>query len=321
MSLVDVETSGRGESEDSSEATGAMMAVSVDVENSTERGSLGGVGANQEETVASTATKTPAINAMSASTIRRPVYHPKLRCFMWYNRRMDKELVCINVPETKIQRTPHTVEELRKGAKHTRASRIATEFERGFQFIKRFKKSVTIYGSARFKPSNTHYKEARALAGKLAKLGYTIVTGGGPGIMEAANRGAKEAGGISVGLNIELPHEQIVNPYVTESLSFFYFFSRKTALSFSAETYIFFPGGYGTLDEFFEIITLIQTRKIPKVPVILVGTDFWGPLHEFIKEEVYLRHSAIEKKDMDLYTMTDDQDEIIRIVTSAPVRP
>lgn len=234
---------------------------------------------------------------------------------------MEKEhLICINVPETKIARTPHTVDELRQGAKHKRASRIATEFERGFQFIKQFKKSVTFYGSARFKPSNPHYKEARELAGKLAQLGYTIVTGGGPGIMEAANRGAKEAGGVSVGLNIELPHEQIVNPYVTESMSFFYFFARKTALSFSAETYIFFPGGYGTLDEFFEIITLIQTRKIPKAPIVLVGTDFWGPLHAFIEEAVYFKHSAIEKKDMALYTITDDHDEVIRIVTSQPVR-
>lgn len=233
---------------------------------------------------------------------------------------MEKELVCINVPEAKVSRTPHTVEELGQGAKHQRASRIATEFERGFAFVKRFKKSVTFYGSARFKPSNPHYKEARKLAARLAKLGYTIVTGGGPGIMEAANRGAKEVGGVSVGLNIELPHEQIVNPYVTESLSFFYFFARKTALSFSAETYIFFPGGFGTLDEFFEIITLIQTRKIPKAPIILVGTDFWGPLHEFIKEEVYFHHSAIEKKDMSLYTITDDHDEIVRIVTAQPIR-
>jgi uncharacterized protein (TIGR00730 family) len=235
---------------------------------------------------------------------------------------MDKEkLVCINVPETKVPRDPHTIEELKKGARHKRASRIATEFERGFHFIKRYRKSVTFYGSARFKPANPHYKDARALAHRLARLGYTIVTGGGPGIMEAANRGAKEAGGTSVGLNIELPHEQIVNPYVTESMSFFYFFSRKTALSFSAETYIFFPGGYGTLDEFFEIITLIQTKKIHRAPIILVGTDFWGPLHEFIKEEVYLRHSAVEKKDMSLYTITDDHDEIVSIVTSAPIRP
>jgi len=233
----------------------------------------------------------------------------------------SNKLLCINVPETKVSRDPHTIEEIHRGARYKRASRIATEFEQGFRFIRRFHKSVTIYGSARIKSSNPHYTDARALAHRLAKLGYTIVTGGGPGIMEAANRGAKEAGGISVGLNIELPHEQIVNPYVTESMSFFYFFSRKTALSFSAETYIFFPGGFGTLDEFFEIITLIQTKKIPKVPVVLVGSDFWKPLDEFIREEVYLKHSAIEKKDMSLYTITDDHDEVVRIVTQAPVRP
>ncbi len=234
---------------------------------------------------------------------------------------MDKDkLVCINVPETKVTRDPHTREEIRRGARHKRASRIATEFERGFKFIKHFERSVTIYGSARFRPSNPHYKDARALAFRLAKLGYVIVTGGGPGIMEAANRGAKEAGGQSIGLTIELPHEQIINPYVTESMSFFYFFSRKTALSFSAETYIFYPGGFGTLDEFFEIITLVQTRKIRRAPIILVGSDFWAPLNDFIKEQVYLRHSTIEKKDMDLYLITDDHDEIERIVMNAPIR-
>jgi uncharacterized protein (TIGR00730 family) len=138
--------------------------------------------------------------------------------------------------------------------------------------------------------------------------------------MEAANRGAKEVGGKSVGLNIKLPREQIINQYVTDSMNFFYFFSRKTALSFSAEAYIFYPGGFGTLDEFFDLITLIQTGKIGRAPVILVGSDFWGPLNVFIQKVILEQHGAIDKSDLKLYTITDDHDEIVRIVESAPLR-
>ncbi len=225
------------------------------------------------------------------------------------------QLVCINLPESKVLRTPHTRDELARGAKNQRASRIAGEFDRGLKFIKKYKQAVTFYGSARFKQSNPHYKDARSLGYKLSKLGYAVITGGGPGIMEAANRGAKEAGGPSVGLNIELPHEQIINPYVTDSLSFFYFFSRKTTMSYASEAYLFFPGGFGTLDEFFEIVTLIQTKKLHSIPIILVGTDFWSPLQEFIKKTLLEAHGAIDKKDLNLYVILDDQDEIIRRIT------
>lgn len=227
----------------------------------------------------------------------------------------DEQLVCINLPESKIARDPHTVEELALGAKNQRASRIAGEFDRGLKFIKKYKKSVTFYGSARFKSNNKHYEEARALGYRLSTLGYAIITGGGPGIMEAGNRGAKEAGGASVGLNIELPHEQVINPYVTDSLSFFYFFSRKTTMSFAAEAYLFFPGGFGTLDEFFELVTLIQTKKLRRVPIILIGSDFWNPLQKFIEEVVLMHHSAIDKKDLDIYVILDDQDAIIKYIT------
>src|SRR5690606_21462531 len=131
---------------------------------------------------------------------------------------------------------------------------------------------------------NPYYIRARALAKKIVEeTGYTIITGGGPGIMEAANRGAYEAGGKSVGMNIILPHEQKINEYLTANARFYYFFIRKVALSFSAETYIFFPGGFGTLDEFFEIVTLIQTNKIPRVPVICVGKEFWSHIVEISK--------------------------------------
>jgi len=248
---------------------------------------------------------------------------------MWYTKwpmlpkkpkQSKNDLVCINLPEADIARDPHTRKELAHFMKNDRASRIASEFDRGLQFVKKYPKSVTIYGSARFKSDNPHYRDAYSLASKLSKCGYAIVTGGGSGIMEAANRGAKEAGGASVGINIELPHEQVLNPYVTDSLSFYYFFARKTTLSFSAEAYIFYPGGFGTLDEFFEIVTLVQTRKIRIVPIILVGEDFWKPLQTFLEEECLKRHGSVNRRELGLYVITDKHDEIIDIIANAPVR-
>ena len=233
--------------------------------------------------------------------------------------REENELVRINVPEAKIVRNPHTIEELQHGAKNDRKSRIANEFDNGLQFIKKYPKSVTIYGSARFKTDNPHYRDAYDLARKLSKLGYAIVTGGGPGVMEGANHGAVDAGGDSIGLNIELPREQVINPYVTDSLSFYYFFSRKTTMSFAAEAYVFYPGGFGTLDEFFEIVTLVQTKKIRKIPIILMGSDFWEPLQQFLEEHCYRRHGAIEKSDLQLYHIADSHDEVIKMITDAPV--
>ncbi len=197
---------------------------------------------------------------------------------------------------------------------------IAKEFADGFKLINTHKLSVTFFGSTRFTENNKYYKKARRVAGVLAKAGYAIVTGGGPGIMEAANRGAREAGGASVGFSIQLPNEQAVNKYVTESVSFHHFFSRKVILSFSAESYVYFPGGIGTLDEFFEIITLVQTKKIPPVPVILVGRDYWGKLDGFIRATLLQKFKTIGAGDLKLYTITDDEDEIIRIVSSAPMR-
>jgi hypothetical protein len=229
-------------------------------------------------------------------------------------------LVCVNIPEADYVRDPHTRQDLVHAVKNDRASRIASEFDRGLEFIKKYPKSVTIYGSARFPANNEHYKDACTLAFKIAKLGYAVVTGGGSGIMEGANKGAREAGGNSIGLNIELPHEQLLNPYVTDSLSFYYFFSRKTTMSFSSEAYIFYPGGFGTLDEFFEIITLVQTRKIRIVPIILVGKDFWEPLQSFLEEVCLKRHAAINRQELGLYVITDNHDEILDIITNAPVR-
>ncbi|MES2087430.1 MAG: TIGR00730 family Rossman fold protein [Patescibacteria group bacterium] len=199
--------------------------------------------------------------------------------------------------------------------------RIDHEFTHGFEFIKNYNKSVTFFGSARFTDNNPHYEQARNLARKISELGYTILTGGGGGIMEAANRGAFEIGNPSVGLNIRLQKRQGTNHYTTDAIEFDYFFARKVALSFAAEAYLFFPGGFGTLDEMFEILTLIQTRKIRKIPIILVGHDFWDDLQVFIKNVMLGRHKTINAEDMNLYTITDDDDEILEIIKKVPIKP
>lgn len=202
----------------------------------------------------------------------------------------------------------------------SKVHRIDREFTEAFEFINNYEKSVTFFGSARFTENNPHYAKARSLAKKIAEAGYTVITGGGNGIMEAANRGAFEAGGESVGLNIRLPQEQNLNPYTTESIELDYFFVRKVALSFAAEAYLFFPGGFGTWDELFDILTLIQTHKIRRIPVILVGRDYWESVHELIRKVMFEEHRAIEKSDMNLYTISDDDEEILGIIKKVPVR-
>lgn len=214
-----------------------------------------------------------------------------------------------------------TIQSIEEHNQQGRMDRIEAEFKAGFDFIKKFKKTVSIYGSARFTEENIHWKAARRIAERIVKeLDCAVVTGGGHGIMEAANRGAFEAKGISIGLNITLPHEQTRNDYLTDTMEFYYFFIRKVMLSFSAEAYLFFPGGFGTLDEFFEILMLVQTRKIAPVPIILVGKDYWMPFKDVIEENVYQVHKAIEKQDMKLFSITDDEDEILSIIKNAPIR-
>jgi len=204
---------------------------------------------------------------------------------------------------------------------HWRVLRILSEFVDGFQFLANFDKikTVTFFGSARFPEDNHWYQVARQLGNLLGQDGYGVVTGGGPGIMEAGNRGVSEGGGESLGLNIKLLYEQRINPYVKKSMSFHYFFSRKTMLTYSAQAYVYFPGGFGTLDEFFEIITLLQTNKISsKSPVICVGKEFWDPIVALIKQSIYGRFQAIDEQDQLIYTVVDTAEEAFELIKKAP---
>lgn len=187
-----------------------------------------------------------------------------------------------------------------------RVFRIMSEFVSGFELLRNHGLAVTFWGSARLSPNDPYYKMAEELAARLAKKGFSVISGGGPGIMEASNVGAFKVGGKSVGLNIQLPFEQKLNPYTTESLNFDFFFSRKVMLTFASEAYVYFPGGYGTLDEFFEIITLIQTKKIEKIPVVLIGSDFWNPLIAWFEKELMKKFKTISKEDLDLFKVFDD---------------
>lgn len=197
---------------------------------------------------------------------------------------------------------------------------IQEEFDSGFKFLRTLKNEVTFFGSARFSPRNKYYKLAHKIAQTLAKSGYTVITGGGGGVMEGANRGAQEAGGESVGLNIQLPHEQAINPYVTKSLTFHYFFSRKVILSASAQAFVVFPGGFGTMDELFEILALIQTRKMGRVPVILVGSTFWAPLITFFRETMWEELKAISSEDLGLYEVADTAAQVVKLVKASKER-
>ncbi|MBX6335012.1 TIGR00730 family Rossman fold protein [Candidatus Saccharibacteria bacterium] len=197
-----------------------------------------------------------------------------------------------------------------------RMRRIEQDFRLAFDALKGHHSTVTFFGSSVIPESSSYYQHARELARKIVEqLNLTIVSGAGPGIMEAANRGAYEADKKnSIGMAIQLPHEQETNRYVSHSASFYYFFSRKMALTFTARAYIFFPGGYGTLDELFEILTLKKNGKIPPIPIILFESDFWMPLHNYLKEVVYEKTHAIDKEDMDIYVITDDQEEVLNII-------
>ena len=190
-----------------------------------------------------------------------------------------------------------------------RIFRIMAEFVDGFETMSRVGPAVTIFGSARTKPDNPYYEKAKSLAALLVKRGFGVITGGGPGIMEAANLGAREAGGVSVGLNISLPMEQKANPYQTVSLNHHYFFVRKVMFVKYSHAFICFPGGFGTMDECFEALTLIQTLKIDPFPVVLIGTEFWGGLVDWIRTTMLEKFACVSGQDMNLFRVTDDLEQ------------
>jgi len=190
---------------------------------------------------------------------------------------------------------------------------IISEFVQGFEALAECPPAVSIFGSSRATPEDEVYQKAELIATRLAENGFAVITGGGPGVMEAANKGAALAGGISVGLNIQLPFEQLPNPYANLSLSFRYFFVRKVMFVKYAVAYIILPGGFGTLDEFFESVTLIQTNKIKPFPVFLVGSEYWKGLLDWVKATV-LKEGKISADDLDIFHIVDDPEEIVKTI-------
>jgi uncharacterized protein (TIGR00730 family) len=195
-----------------------------------------------------------------------------------------------------------------------RVFRIMSEFVEGFDELSQIGPAVSIFGSARIKPGHKYYKEAVHTAELLVKDGYAVITGGGPSIMEAANKGATNARGVSVGLNIDLPFEQKPNPYINHLINFHYFFSRKVMFVKYAKAFIIFPGGYGTLDEFFEAITLIQTQRMERFPVVLYGSEYWKGLVQWLEDSV-LAESCIDKQDLAIFQMADSPKAAVKIIT------
>ncbi|MBA3235805.1 MAG: TIGR00730 family Rossman fold protein [Chloroflexi bacterium] len=194
-----------------------------------------------------------------------------------------------------------------------RALRILSEFVEGFDAMAQVGPAITVFGSARTQEDNPVYELARAIGSQLAEAGYAVITGGGPGVMEAANRGCQEAGGMSVGCNIELPHEQGMNPYVDLGVEFRYFFARKVMFVKYADAFVILPGGIGTLDELFESLTLIQTGKVRHFPVVLVGRAYWSGLIDWMRETM-LGAGSIAAADLDLLHLTDEPAEVIDII-------
>ena len=196
--------------------------------------------------------------------------------------------------------------------------KVMSEFVDGFEKMSRIGPCVSIFGSARSKPGDKYYELAENIAFMLTQHGYGVITGGGPGIMEAGNKGAHRGGGVSVGLNIELPFEQKDNPYIDrdKNLEFDYFFVRKVMFVKYAQGFVAMPGGFGTMDELFEAITLIQTKKIGKFPIILVGTEFWSGMIDWIKQVLLEKHGKISASDMDLFSLVDTAEEVVEIINN-----
>jgi|CXWL01.1.fsa_nt_gi uncharacterized protein (TIGR00730 family) len=208
---------------------------------------------------------------------------------------------------------------IRRSSDSWRVLRILGEFVWGFENLQSVAGGVSIFGSARTLPDHPMYRAAEDTARLFAKAGVPVITGGGPGIMEAANKGAFEAGGISIGCNIELPHEQRVNPYLTSSLDFKFFFVRKTMFVKYAIGFVVFPGGFGTLDELFESLTLIQTGKVTDFPVVLFGTEYWAGMVDWIRDRM-LTDKYISPTDLRLFTVTDDPMVVVKTIMDARER-
>ncbi len=214
--------------------------------------------------------------------------------------RVEAEFLCVNAPNNEVQ--------------SWRVFKILAELVEGFELLRRYCRAATIFGSSRCEVGDEVYKEAEELGRRLAEEGFAVITGGADGVMRAANKGAKEAGGESVGLNIKLATVQQPNSYTTHGQEFHYFFTRKLMLAFASEVYIFFPGGFGTLDEFFEIMTLVQTKKIKALPIILVGTKYWQPLVAWFGNTLKDHYRTIGDEDMEIYHLVDSVDEVMEVV-------
>ena len=197
-----------------------------------------------------------------------------------------------------------------------RVLRIQSEFVEGFGLLAELPRAVSVFGSARTPRDHPHYEAGVRIGAALADAGYAVITGGGPGAMEAANRGASEAGGLSVGLGIELPFEQELNEWVDVGISFRYFFVRKTMFVKYAQAFVILPGGFGTLDELFEALTLVQTRKVTRFPVVLFGSEYWGGLVQWIRDTL-IASATISADDVELFRVTDDVDEVLATIAEA----
>lgn len=246
----------------------------------------------------------------SSNTVVPPVTTPRAATQEEHHERMKDTLV------TAVQAGKAEVtEEFRplvckpRQLESWRIFKIMSEFVEGFEILSKYGLAASFFGSARAGFGEEISKAATDLAGRLAKRGFAIITGGASGIMEAANKGAFEAGGASVGLNIRLSANQGLNTYLTDSMTFDHFFVRKTMLAFASEVYVFFPGGYGTLDEFFEIVTLVQTKKINPIPVVLYGREYWTPLIAEFENHLFKQYGAIDEADLKLYVLVDTVDE------------
>jgi uncharacterized protein (TIGR00730 family) len=223
--------------------------------------------------------------------------------------------------ESAIREERHMLEGPRsRWSELKRVFHIGTELMRGFRALHFQGPCVTVFGSARFHEDHPYYEMARAVGAEIAKLGFTVMTGGGPGIMEAANRGAKDVGGRSVGCNIMLPQEQHENPYLDQMILFRYFFVRKVMLVKYSQAFIIMPGGYGTLDEAFEAMTLIQTGKVYNFPVIFMGVHYWTPLFDFLRNTMLENHT-IDKHDIGRLVLTDDVLKVVEQLSTCPSQP